>query len=756
MNKKIPTNKTLAKIKNPIVFFFLLTKPHKLGFFFIISLIFFILIFYLLILKDLPSPSKLSSYEVPQTTKIYDRNGTLLYDIYTGQNRTLVKLTDIPLYLRQATIAIEDKDFYKHQGINPFGGILRALKDTISGGRIQGGSTITQQLAKSALLTPERTITRKIKEIILAFWMEKLYNKDQILEMYLNQVPYGGTSWGIEAAAENYFDKHVGNLTLAESALLAGMPAGPTVYSPFGAHPEYSDNRKLSVLQRMVEDGYISKEDKTKAENEKIIFRPQRTDIKAPHFVMYVKERLVEKYGEKTVEQGGLRVTTTLDLSLQEIAQDIVASEVAKLKNLSVGNAASVVIRPPTGEILSMVGSKDYFASESGNFNVTTSERQPGSAFKPLNYAVGLETQKVTAATMLLDTPTCFSAIGQPKTYCPVNYDGKFHGPTQLRFALGNSFNIPAVKMMAYNGVEAVIASSSAMGISTFTDKSRYGLSLTLGGGEVTMLDLSKAFGVFANTGIRRELTSILKVEDNNGKILEEFKDPNYVSDIHKPINYPSSLLIEGPKVLSQETSFLISHILLDNNARSQMFGESSFLVIPKKAVSVKTGTTDDKRDNWTVGFTPNFLVSVWVGNNDNKPMNPYLSSGVTGAAPIWNKIFTYLLKDQPDLWPKQPEGIVGTQICSLSGKAPPNSDINASDRGCPTRYEYFISGTVPKVHEMLKQTVNIDKITNKIAPMTQKDNTEMKEQQVVSDMFGTYCLDCSHEGGDPVTNVKL
>jgi len=310
--------------------------------------------------------------------------------------------------------------------------------------------------------------------------------------------------------------------------------------------------------------------------------------------------------------------------------------------------------------------------------------------------------------------------------------------------------------MMAYNGVEAVIASSSAMGISTFTDKSRYGLSLTLGGGEVTMLDLSKAFGVFANTGIRRELTSILKVEDNNGKILEEFKDPNYVSDIHKPINYPSSLLIEGPKVLSQETSFLISHILLDNNARSQMFGESSFLVIPKKAVSVKTGTTDDKRDNWTVGFTPNFLVSVCVGNNDNKPMNPYLSSGVTGAAPIWNKIFTYLLKDQPDLWPKQPEGIVGTQICSLSGKAPPNSDINASDRCCPTRYEYFISGTVPKVHEMLKQTVNIDKITNKIAPMTQKDNTEMKEQQVVSDMFGTYCLDCSHEGGDPVTNVKL
>lgn len=756
MKKNITQNKPAVTNQKPDLLQIILTKYKKLGLILILGITFLIFLFYFYILKDLPSPTKLSSYEVPQTTKIYDRSGTLLYDIYTGQNRTLVKLSDIPLYLRQATIAIEDKDFYKHQGVNPFGGILRAFKDTISGKKLQGGSTITQQLAKTALLTPERTVTRKIKEIILAFWMERLYTKDQILEMYLNQVPYGGTSWGIETAAENYFGKHVGELTLGESAMLAGLPAGPTVYSPFGAHPEYARDRQNSVLQRMVEDGYITEDQRLRIKDQKLEYRPQRTDIKAPHFVMFVKEKLVGKYGEKTVEQGGLKVTTTLDLPLQEMAQNIIASEVAKLKSLAVGNAAGVVLRPPTGEILAMVGSKDYFASESGNFNVTTSQRQPGSAFKPINYAVGIESQKVTASTMFLDTPACFTASGQPKTYCPVNYDGKFHGPTQLRFALGNSFNIPAVKMMAYNGVETVIASSSAMGISTFTDKSRYGLSLTLGGGEVTMIDLSKAFAVFANTGIRRELISILKVEDRNGKILEEFKDPNFAADIHKPLNYPSALMIEGPKILSRETSFLISHILLDNNARSQMFGESSYLVIPKKAVSVKTGTTDDKRDNWTIGFTPNFLVTAWVGNNDNSPMNQYLSSGVTGAAPIWNKIFTYLLKDQPDLWPRQPEGIVGAQICSLSGKAPPNSDVNASDRGCPTRYEYFISGTVPKDTEVLKKAVSIDRTTNKLAPSSQKDNTETKEQQVVSDMFGSYCLDCSHDGGDPTTIIKL
>ena len=719
---------------------------------FLLSIICFL---FFVILKDLPSPSKLSSYEIPQTTKIYDRNGQLLYEIYTEQNRTLVKLADVPLYLRQATISIEDKDFYKHKGVDPIGGMLRAVKENISGKNLQGGSTITQQLMKTALLTPERTLTRKIKEIILAFWTEKLYSKDQILEMYLNQVPYGGTAWGIEAAAEKYFGKNVKNLTLAEAALLAGLPAAPTIYSPYGAHPEYVKNRQEAVLSRMVEDGYIKEEEKNQAMAQELHFKPQKTALKAPHFVMYVKEKLVEKYGEKMVEQGGLKVTTTLDLPLEEKAQEIVANEVEKIKNLKVGNGAALVSRPPTGEILAMVGSKDYFATDSGNFNVTTSARQPGSAIKPINYAIGIESKKVTAATTFLDEPTCFEVPGQ-KPYCPVNYDGKFHGPTQLRFALGNSFNIPAVKMMAFNGVANMVASASAMGISTFKDPKNYGLSLTLGGGEVSMLDMARAFGVFANSGIRKDLVVILKVEDKNGKVLEEFKDPNFVKDIHQSNNYPSTLLISGPRVLSNETSFIISHILLDNNARSQMFGESSYLVIPKRAVSVKTGTTDDKKDNWTIGFTPNFLTVVWVGNNNNSPMDPYLSSGVTGAAPIWNKIMTETLKNQPDLWPKQPPDIVGAQICSLSGKAPPNPNPNAGDRGCATRYEYFIKDTVPKETENLKQTVAVDKNTQKLAPLGQTDNIEMKEHQIVSDMFGNFCLDCPHDGGEPVTTIKL
>ena len=557
-----------AEKQKPVV------KPGKLfnRKFFFLAVIFLLLsvISYLLfvIFRDLPSPTKLAYTEIPQTTKILDRNRNLLYEIYADQNRTLVKLENVPSFLRQATIAIEDKDFYKHKGINPIGGILRAIKETVFRQKLQGGSTITQQLVKTTLLSPERTLIRKIKEMILSVWTESLYTKDEILEMYLNEVPYGGTSWGIEAASKNYFGKSVDKLSLSEAALLAGLPAAPTLYSPFGAHPELSLKRQEDVLIRMAEDGYITEEQKQTALVEKLQFRAQRTDIKAPHFVMYVKERLVEKYGLKLVEQGGLKVTTTLDLPLQEFAENTVASEVAKLKNLNVGNAASLVIRPPTGEILCMVGSKDYFATDSGNFNVTTALRQPGSAIKPLNYAVGIETRKVNPATLFLDTPTCFSVPFQ-KPYCPQNYDGKFHGPVQLRFALGNSFNIPAVKLMAVNSVETFIASASAFGISSFKNPSRYGLSLTLGGGEVTMLDMTTAFGVLANTGIKKDLVSILKVEDQEGKILEEFKDPNFIVNTNDSLPSPSSLLINGPKVISPESAFLISHILLDNNARS-------------------------------------------------------------------------------------------------------------------------------------------------------------------------------------------
>lgn len=707
---------------------------------------FFILLFYFLILKDLPLPTNLSSQDISQTTQILDRNGKLLYKIYTDQNRTLVKLSEIPLSLRQATISIEDKDFYKQGGF-AYTGILRAFKEIIVNHKLQGGSTLTQQLVKNALLTPQRTIQRKIKEAFLSYFVDKLYTKDQILEMYFNQVPYGGTAWGVEAAANMYFGKKVSALSLAESSFLAGLPAAPTYYSPYGSHPEFAKDRQAQVLRRMTEDGYITKKQADETKKEKIIFKEMGAGIKAPHFVMFVKDQLERKYGEKLVERGGLKVTTTLDLGLQDFSQNTVATEVAKLKDLQVGNAAALITRPPTGEILAMVGSKDYFSQdEDGNVNITTSLRQPGSSIKPINYAIGLETRKITPASLFLDIPTCFSVLNQP-LYCPQNYDGKFHGPVQVRFALGNSYNLPAVKMLSLNSVETMVASASAMGITTFKDPAKYGLSLTLGGGEVMMTDLSVAFGVFSNTGIKKDLVSVLKVEDHNAKILEEFKDPNFKKDLEK-LPAPSTLAIAGPKVLSTETSFLISHILLDNNGRSAAFGEQNALVIPGRAVSVKTGTTDDKRDNWTIGFTPNFLVAAWVGNNDNRPMNPALTSGVTGAAPIWHKIMVKVLEKQIDLWPKKPEGVVGAQVCAVSW-------LNHAENSCPTRFEYFIEGTVPKETENLKKNIWVEKGTGRqsifLDSQNPQDNLELKEKQIVSDPFTDYCLDCPHDTDKPV-----
>lgn len=691
---------------------------------------------YYFILRDLPSPTQLKENDIPLSTKVYDRNNVLLYDIFADENRTWVPLSDIPKYMQQATIAIEDKDFYKHQGVNPIGGILRALFATATGKQLQGGSTITQQLVKTALLTPERSITRKIREIILAYAVEILYSKEQILEMYLNQVPYGGTAWGIEVAAERYFSKSVKDLTLAEAALLAGLPQAPTLYSPFGSKPELAKNRQIAVLKRMADDGYITRDQEETAKNEELTYTSPK-NIRAPHFVMYVKELLVAKYGERLVERGGLKVITSLDINLQEYAQATVAAEVASLKNLRVGNGAALITKPATGEILTMIGSTDYFATPSGSYNVTTALRQPGSSIKPINYAIGIETKKVTPATMFLDIPTCF---GNPngKAYCPKNYDGKFRGPVQLRFALGNSLNIPAVKMLYLNTTEGVVASASAWGLDTITDAARYGLSLTLGGAEVQMIDMASAFSSFANGGIRKPLVAILKVTDRSGTVLSEFKDPNKDKEV------PSQLLMSGTRVISPETAFLVSHMLLDNNARQDAFGPSSSLVIPKKAVSVKTGTTDDLRDNWTIGFTPLALVVTWVGNNDNSPMNPNLVSGVTGAAPIWNKLMKKVLEDKPDIWPKQPEGIVGAHVCAMSGLLPPNPDGS----GCGTRFEYFIKGTVPNQRENLRQATWIDKTTGDLPSPGQTENLEAQDKTILSDGINTYCIDCTHPEG--------
>jgi membrane carboxypeptidase/penicillin-binding protein len=357
----------------------------------------------------------------------------------------------------------------------------------------------------------------------------------------------------------------------------------------------------------------------------------------------------------------------------------------------------------------------------------------------------------VTAATVFLDIPTCFTAAGQTQAYCPVNYDGQFHGPVQLRFALGNSYNIPAVKMLALNGVENFIASASAFGITTFKDPKNYGLSLTLGGGEVKMIEMAKAFSTFSNRGKTKEINAILKIEDKFGKKIFEFKDPNFQKEIKKPLSYPNFFAIKGSQVISAETAFLISHILLDNNARTAAFGPSSYLVIPNRAVSVKTGTTDDKRDNWTIGFTPNFLVAVWVGNNDNSPMHPWLTSGVTGAAPIWNRVMSFVLKNQPDLWPVKPPNIVGYQVCWDSGDLMTKKEDGSEN--CQSRFEYFIKGTEPKGPHILKQIVPVTK-DEKLAPPNWPE-IEMKEKTIIKDMFGIYCVDCNHDKEIPQV-IKL
>lgn len=684
---------------------------------------------------DIPLPNKLASVQIPVSTKLYDRKGKLIYEIYTDKRSTPIPLGGIPDYVKNATIAIEDKDFYKHSGFS-ISGMIRAFYKTIFRQKLEGGSTLTQQLVKTALLSPERTIRRKIREFSLALIVETIYSKDKILEMYLNQIPYGSTAYGVEAASNLYFGKSAKDVSLGEAAMLAGLTAAPSKYSPFGSRPDLVKERQKLVLQRMVEDGYITQEEANKAFKEEIKYAEVEAP-KAAHFALWIKEQLSEKYGEAVTEQGGLRVTTTLDLELQDLAQEVVATEVAKLSKQNVKNGAALVIRPKTGEILAMVGSKDYFAKdEEGKLNIIFAKRQPGSSIKPLNYALALKDKKITLSTPLTDVPTCFSVQGQP-LYCPKNYDGAFHGLIQARFALGSSYNIPAVKVLALNGIENFIEFARSMGITTFIDPANYGLSLTLGGGEVRPHDMAEAFGVFANGGIRQPLVSIIKIEDWKGKVLEETS----LEDL------------EGDRVLSPEVSFLISHTLLDNNARSAAFGESSYLnVRGHPEVSVKTGTTNDLRDNWTIGYTEHALVVSWVGNNDNSPMRGAVS-GISGASPIWNRIMKLVLDkaeegfygegDEGHAWPKQPEGVTGNNVCWTTGSLAGESTDNT---GCPVRFEYFLKDSLPPSQTETRLDIPVDKTLLEIArPDTPPENIEIQNHPVIYDPLGTiYCLDCA------------
>lgn len=651
--------KKVKHIKPVVIFpfpFLLKLKYFSAGIIFSLIFIFFPLMI-LFFVQDLPNPEELTSRDIPQTTKIYDRNGALLYQIYANQNRTLIPISQIPKNLINATISIEDKDFYNHPGFD-VSAIIRSLIQDVAGSSFQGGSTITQQLIKSALLSPETSLQRKVKEIVLAFWAERIYNKTQILEMYFNQVPYGGTAWGIESAAQVYFNKHAKDLDLAQSSFLAGIPRAPTIYSPYGLTPNLWKTRQREVLGRMVSLGYITKAEAKDAEEEKLNFMSPQTPINAPYFVMYIKDFLVRKYGLPMVEKGGLSVKTSLDLKTQNEAQRIVADEIQNDAYLNVGNGAALITNPTNGDILAMVGGKDYEDQNSGNVNLTTAIRQPGSSIKIVTYSAALS-NGFTAATILDDSPVVFNSGGTP--YAPVNYDGKFHGKVPLRIALGNSFNIPAVKTLNQIGIKTMFDLGKQMGIKTWTDPSDYGLSITLGGADVTMLDMASVYNTEANAGIKVDINPILKITDSKNNILEE-----------KQANPP------GKRVLGDGVAYIISNILSDNSARIIEFGSDSPLNIPGYTVSVKTGTSDNKRDNWTIGYTPSKVVTVWVGNNDNSPMSPTLASGITGAAPIWNKIMTYLIKGKPDEKPKMPSSIVV--------------------KPCFGRNEFFIKGTESSV----------------------------------------------------------
>lgn len=660
-----------------------LVKLAKLGFIATVILLigFFVLIPILSL--ALPSPEKIVRTE-GYSTKILDRNGVVLYDIYANQNRTPEKLIDIPVYLRQATISIEDKNFYAHSGFDPIG-MVRGFLRVFTRGRAQGGSTLTQQLIKNALLNNDRTMTRKIKEFILAIEIERKYSKDEILQMYLNEVPYGGTAWGVGAAAQTYFGKDVKDLNLIESAVLAGMPQSPSNYSPYSSTPKAYVNRTKDVLRRMREDGHITSEQEKSAvsELENVIFQARGAGFKAPHFVQYVEKILIERYGQAAIEQGGLQVTTTLDLELQNKAQSIVSEEIAKVEKQHITNGAAIVLNPETGEILSMVGSKDFNAEKVGQFNVVTALRQPGSSFKPFTYMAGFK-KGYTAATLIMDTPTVFpGGAGQPD-YIPVNYDGKFNGPIQVRYALANSRNIPAVKMLAMVGIKEVLNVATDLGITTLPPTNdtlkRVGLSLTLGGGEVKLIDMAAAYSPFVNKGYRVEPVAILKVTDANGKVLED--------------NRPQ----KGKQVITPEEAYIMSSILSDNEARAPTFGQNSLLKINGLNVMAKTGTTNDKRDNWTIGGNANAMVGVWVGNNDNSPMLN-VASGVSGASPIWNKIVTAANSGRPAVSFDLPSGIVTAQVDMVSGYSAHDS--------FPARSEYFSKGTDPTgpdpVHVNLK-----------------------------------------------------
>lgn len=598
----------------------------------------------------LPDFKSFTDRKIQSSTKIYDRTGEiLLYDVHQDIKRTVIPYEEMGTNILNATVAIEDSEFYKHKGIRITSIIRATIWAKLTGKKIQGGSTITQQLIKNTLLTPEVTITRKIKEWILSVKLEKIMSKEDILALYLNEAPYGGNIYGIEEATKAFFGKNPIELTLAESAYLAAIPNGPTYYSPYRSHKDKLDERKNLVLKRMLDLSFIKEDEYNEAINEKVVFLPEQPmHIAAPHFVFFVKDYLEKKYGVKTLEEGGLKVITTLDYDLQKKAEEIALSKSKDNEELYNGsNAAVVVLDPKTGQILSMVGSRNYFDKNiDGNFNVTTALRQPGSSFKPIVYVEAFK-KGYTDKTVLFDVPTEFNPSCGPQgkplpgntnatCYMPSNYNTEIRGPMTLRDGLAQSINIIAVKLLYLVGIKDSIKMAHDLGVTSLNEPDRYGLSLVIGGGETSLLDMTSVYSVFANEGIRNPYQSVLSIENDKGEVLEKYENKAY-------------------KVLEPNITRILSSIMSDNVARTPTFGSNSVLVIPGREVAVKTGTTNNNKDAWTIGYTPSVTVGVWVGNNDNTPMK---KGGSAMAGPIWNGVMAEALKKLPVEQFEKPEPV--------------------------------------------------------------------------------------------------
>lgn len=620
--------------------------------------------------KDLPSPGSVNKRFLAESTKIYDRTGThLLYEVHGEEKRTVIDFKDMPEVVRAATISLEDQDFYNHHGIKISSIIRSVLKDIVEFGKAQGGSTITQQFVKNSLLSNEKTLIRKIKEAILSIEVETKFSKDEILAMYLNEIPYGSNAYGIEAAAQTFFGKPAKELTLDEAALLAALPQATTYYSPYGSRTDALVGRQAHTLRTMARLGYITEEQARQAIEVDTLakIKPQKDIIAAPHFVMYIKDYLQQKYGDKAIEEGGFKVITTLDWDKQQIAEQAVRDGAERNKTWKASNAALVAIDPKTGQILAMVGSKDYFdASIDGQVNVAIRDRQPGSSFKPFVYLTAF-TKGYLPETLLYDVETQFETA-EGKSYKPMNYDGKFNGPLPMKKALGGSLNVPAVKTLYLVGVKDAIAVAKSLGITGLNRPDRLGLSLVLGGGEVKLLDHVNAYSTLATGGVRHEKTAVLRIEDAKGNMLEEFAPG------------------PGERVVDEKYVAMLDSVLSDNENRAWVFGEKSPLSFDNRKVAAKTGTTNEFRDGWTMGYTPSLAVGVWAGNNDNSPMTPG-ADGVNVAAPIWRAFFdkalvNYAIEDFPKYNPDDEigDGENKTNKPMLAGKLEEEEDVKVCE----------------------------------------------------------------------------